>query len=73
MIGNEAEATIRLNGHSRPLRARSVADLLDELGCSIDGGVAVAVNDMVVPRSAWAEHRLQPDDRVEVVGAVQGG
>jgi len=70
---NPENATIRLNGEAQPLRARSVADLLVELGCAADGGVAVAVNGEVVPRSAWSERALRPGDQVEVVGAVQGG
>ncbi|WP_265520703.1 sulfur carrier protein ThiS [Oerskovia flava] len=36
-------------------------------------GVAVAVNDAVLPRGAWATTTLAPGDRVEVVTAVQGG
>ena len=36
-------------------------------------GVAVAVNDQVVPRGAWASTRLGEGDRVEVLTAVQGG
>lgn len=36
-------------------------------------GVAAAVNDRVVPRSAWATTELHAGDRVEIVTAVQGG
>ena len=36
-------------------------------------GVAVALNGEVVPRSAWADTPLGPDDRVEVLTAAQGG
>jgi sulfur carrier protein len=36
-------------------------------------GVAVAVNDEVVSRSAWESTRLSDGDRVEVLTAVQGG
>ncbi|PJI94842.1 sulfur carrier protein ThiS [Luteimicrobium subarcticum] len=36
-------------------------------------GVAVAVGDAVVPRSAWSTTLVRPGDVVEVVGAVQGG
>jgi len=36
-------------------------------------GVAVAVNDMVVPRTQWAARRLAPGDAVEIVRATQGG
>nr|WP_188192837.1 sulfur carrier protein ThiS [Nonomuraea sp. SYSU D8015] len=36
-------------------------------------GVAVAVNDEVVTRSAWETTALRDSDRVEVLTAVQGG
>ncbi|MEV4105180.1 sulfur carrier protein ThiS [Nonomuraea sp. NPDC049649] len=36
-------------------------------------GVAVAVNDEVVTRSAWETTPLRDSDRVEVLTAVQGG
>lgn len=36
-------------------------------------GVAVALNAEVIPRSRWAVTRLGPDDRVEILGASQGG
>jgi len=36
-------------------------------------GIAVAVNDQVVHRSAWNARELREGDRVEIVRAVQGG
>lgn len=36
-------------------------------------GVAVAVNDEVVTRSAWETTALGDSDRMEVLTAVQGG
>lgn len=36
-------------------------------------GIAVAVNGSVVPRSAWGDTQLEPDDKVEVLTAVAGG
>jgi sulfur carrier protein len=35
--------------------------------------VAVAVNDEVVPKTDWARTVVSPDDRVDVLTAVQGG
>ncbi|WP_306367629.1 sulfur carrier protein ThiS [Nocardiopsis sp. CC223A] len=40
---------------------------------TIPGGIAVAVNDEVVRRAAWADTRLGAGDRVDVLTAVQGG
>ena len=42
----------------------------------VDGvprGVAVAVDDAVVPRGAWDRTEIRPGDHVEIVTAVQGG
>lgn len=36
-------------------------------------GVAVALNEEVVPRSRWAATRLTHGDRIEVLVATQGG
>lgn len=64
-----------VNGERIPLaEAASLPAILADFG--IDGesrGVAVAVNDEVVPRRAWSGVRLQAGDRVEVVTAKQGG
>ena len=49
------------------------------IGAMVDGlgkgrrGVAVAVNDEVVPRSRWDSTALSDDDRVEILTASQGG
>jgi len=36
-------------------------------------GIAVAVNDTIVPRSQWENYILQPDDNILVIKATQGG
>ena len=36
-------------------------------------GVAVAVDDVVVPRGIWGSTTVRGGDRVEIVTAVQGG
>ena len=49
----------------------TVAALLDSLGFP-DRGVAVAMDDAVIPRSSWATE-LFDGARLEIVTAVQGG
>jgi sulfur carrier protein len=64
---------VAVNGAQRELQAgATVALLLDDLGVPHDG-VAVAVNERVVPRSQHATLELTDGDRVEVVHAVAGG
>jgi sulfur carrier protein len=64
-----------VNGRLTPLPAGStVAGALASLGWDPSGhGIAVAVNGEVVPRGAWPVTALGEADRVEVLGAVQGG
>jgi sulfur carrier protein len=67
--------TIELNGEPIELRSgASVADVVASIGAGAERrGVAVAVNGEVVPRSAWDQTRLADGQKVEVVGAIQGG
>lgn len=68
------EKSITVNGEARPYQVQTVAELLAMQGIVLDRpGIAVAVNGKVVPRSHWQAHRLQPNDRVEIVKAVAGG
>jgi len=36
-------------------------------------GIAIAVNDKVVPSSKWDSHALKDGDKILVVEATQGG
>ncbi|EXJ17081.1 Sulfur carrier protein ThiS [Imhoffiella purpurea] len=49
-----------------------MSDLVEQLAL---GGqrFAIEVNAELVPRSRFAEHRLEPDDKVEIIQAVGGG
>ena len=67
--------TIELNGERIELRTgASVAELVERAGAGGDRrGVAVAVDGEVVPRSAWDDTVVSDGQRIEVVGAIQGG
>jgi len=36
-------------------------------------GMAVAVNQTIVPKASWQTHLLQPGDHVIIIKATQGG
>ena len=62
-----------LNGVRERVEAvLSVQELLARFGLT-GRRVAVAINTQVVPRSRFAEVRIAPGDRVEVIHAVGGG
>jgi sulfur carrier protein len=67
--------TIELNGELVEVAVGArVGDAVARSGADPERrGVAVAVDGEVVPRSAWDETELREGQRVEVVGAIQGG
>ncbi len=36
-------------------------------------GIAVAVNNSVIPKTEWADHKLNEKDNVLIIKATQGG
>lgn len=64
---------LTVNGEPRRLDlGTTVAEFVDEVGCG-RRGVAVAVNEEVVSRSAWEVTELVAGDRIEILRAAQGG
>jgi sulfur carrier protein len=58
----------------RVLKVYHLNDLVLALNLPSDGrGIAIAVNDAVVSKSQWLEHKLNDGDRIEIVRATQGG
>ncbi|MEU8796630.1 sulfur carrier protein ThiS [Spirillospora sp. NPDC048819] len=62
-----------VNGEPRELpEGASVAEVVASVTAARTG-VAAALNDEVVRRSAWESTAVRDDDRLEVLTAVQGG
>ncbi|WP_138479046.1 sulfur carrier protein ThiS [Dyadobacter bucti] len=51
----------------------SVQQLLATLFPDSSKGIAVAVNQYVLPRSEWPAYILRPQDRIMLIKATQGG
>jgi len=66
---------LTINGEKRTIdNVDSLEGLVQVLGFTTETrGIAVAVNDTVVPRVEWGSTQLQEGDTVEVIHAVQGG
>lgn len=63
---------IAVNGEMVAARARTLAELLEELGYA-GRKVATARNSEFVPDRARAATRLSPGDAIEIVAPRQGG
>lgn len=71
--GAAVTVTVTVNGEPRGLpRDHTLRELMADLTAA-PSGVAVAVNETVVPRGRWAGTPLADGDRIEVLTAVQGG
>jgi sulfur carrier protein len=64
---------LQINGEARELGEGTTVDIVVRALAGTLAGMAVAVNEDVVPRSAWGTTVLKPGDRVEVLTAAQGG
>ncbi|MDQ3662567.1 MAG: sulfur carrier protein ThiS [Actinomycetota bacterium] len=64
-----------VNGHERDVPDNAtVADLIKLVGHAGEGrGIAAARNGEVVNRHKWSATAVKEGDRVEILGAVQGG
>ena len=66
---------ISVNGEEREVNGDiTIMDLLDLMGVKFrEVGLAVAVNDEVVPKSEYKTRRVKEGDKVEIVQLVGGG
>lgn len=51
----------------------SVATLLESLKFGASRGIAIAINEEIIPRETWPQRMLAARDRVTIISAVQGG
>lgn len=62
-----------INGQSTDMpNNSSVKNMLEHIGQQ-SGGIAVAVNDMVIPKSQWSNSHIEEGDKILIIKASQGG
>ncbi len=65
---------VEINGVLHTLENETtIAALLEELNINLERGVAVALNDDVVPKANFAATILKEGDRLEIIHATAGG
>jgi len=65
---------ITVNGEVQSAEAgEQLSALLERVASHFSRGVAVAVNDEVIPRALWGERPLFSGDAVLIITATQGG
>jgi thiamine biosynthesis protein ThiS len=65
---------VRVNGEERHAEpGTTVGALVREVRGAAGRGIAVARNEVVVPRSCWDDTDVSAGDRIEILDAAQGG
>jgi sulfur carrier protein len=62
--------------NERPYRVKdgaSIADALQEAQIENRFGIAVAVNNVVMPKTEWENTALNPNDQLTIINAIFGG
>jgi sulfur carrier protein len=36
-------------------------------------GIAIAINNTIIPKTSWDTYQLQPNDHITIIKATQGG
>ncbi|RNL86382.1 sulfur carrier protein ThiS [Halostreptopolyspora alba] len=62
-----------INGERRDLAPRTTVAAVVRSLTEQTSGIAVTVNDEVVPKASWSGTEVTENDRVDVLTAVQGG
>ncbi|MGJ1430123.1 sulfur carrier protein ThiS [Sphingobacterium spiritivorum] len=63
-----------LNGQTKPiLSPLTLKQLLDQEIPDKQTGIAVAINDQVIPKDQWNGHPILSNDNILIFTAAQGG
>lgn len=63
---------IWLNSKKTETAAMSISELVEELKLP-SRGIAIAVNDCMVPRQQWSDYALSEEMRILIIKAANGG
>jgi len=65
---------ITINNNSYEFESEiSLEDAIHRLQLEETKGIALALNEAIIPRSQWKETILYNEDKIIVIGAVAGG
>ena len=66
--------TIQLNNQTFEIEAQTVLSdfVFQQLG-EKQNGIAVAINDRVIPKNSWSEFTISENDAILIIKATQGG
>jgi sulfur carrier protein len=65
---------MKINGQEYALAAeKTLSEVFAEFNIETPKGIAIAINNKVVPRLKWQGQLVQPTDNILIIKATQGG
>lgn len=64
---------ILINSEQKYFSGKNISDLVQSLNMSGTNGIALAVNDKVIPKTEWVKAELHDNDKITIIKATQGG
>ncbi len=64
---------VTFNGLQETVHPTNLHDLMAVKGLDCKTGIAVAINNTIVPKSSWKTKTLEENDRIVVITATAGG
>ena len=64
---------VYLNGNIKESNQEILHDFLAEQDILDRSGIAVALNEEVIPRSNWQSQKIKNSDKILIITATQGG
>ncbi len=65
--------TILFNNETTTVHSSILLTILNDLGFLEIKGIAVAVNQEVIPKSNWTDYSIKENDEIILIQATQGG
>ncbi len=54
-------------------QTKNLFEVLTDVNLISQRGIAVAVNNTVIPKSEWEKFQLKENDKITIITATQGG
>ncbi len=65
---------IHLNDEVKEIAENStITMMMERLNLEIINGIALAINDEVIPKTTWDQHQLKQDDKLLLIRTIAGG
>ena len=62
-----------INSEQKDFSGKNISELVQSLQMASTNGIALAVNEKVIPKAEWNKFQLNNNDKILIIKATQGG